>query len=94
MSLVMVDRPKLKPFVRDLQTIQRLAESCCRQLGGWGGSISNFDFEGQRRSVQTKEIKERERKARDFRQNFLRKLTPEHPLYKSEEAREARGEAS
>jgi hypothetical protein len=30
--------------------------------------------------------------ARDFRTNFLRNLDPSHPLYKSDEARAARGE--
>ena len=30
--------------------------------------------------------------AREFRVRFLRSLKPEHPLYKSEEARAARGE--
>ena len=32
-------------------------------------------------------------KARNFRLDFLRGLKPEHPLYKSSVAREARGEA-
>jgi four helix bundle protein len=94
MSLALAERPRVKPFIRELQKIERLAESCCRQLGGWGASVSGFEFAGQRRaSAQTREMKERERKARDFRLKFLRSLAPEHPLYKTEEARQARGEA-
>jgi hypothetical protein len=32
-------------------------------------------------------------KAQDYRLNFLRGLTPQHPLYNSPEARTARGAA-
>ena len=93
MSLAIVNRPRVKPFGRDLEKIRQLAEGCCKQLGGWISSVSQFDFQGNRRaSAQTREMKEREKKAKEFRINFLRNLSPEHPLYKSEEAREARGE--
>jgi hypothetical protein len=40
-------------------------------------------------------VRERERgakAAKAFRLNFLRNLKPEHPLYRSSEARAARGE--
>ena len=39
-----------------------------------------------------REKREIVQKAHAFRLNFLRNLTPEHPLYKSSEARAARGE--
>jgi hypothetical protein len=36
--------------------------------------------------------RETARKANEFRLNFLRNLKPAHPLYRSAEARAARGE--
>ena len=36
--------------------------------------------------------REAAQKARDFRLNFLRNLKQDHPLFKSPEARSARGE--
>jgi hypothetical protein len=39
-----------------------------------------------------REQREMKQKRHDFRLNFLRNLKPEHPLYQSDEAREARGE--
>lgn len=95
MSLAIINRPRVKPHTRSLEKIRLLAEGCCKQLAGWSASVSQFDFKGNRRGTQqTREVKEREQKAKDFRLKFLRNLGPEHPLYKSEEAREARGEAS
>jgi hypothetical protein len=41
---------------------------------------------------EVKEKREAAQKSRDFRLSFLRNLKPEHPLYKSPEARAARGE--
>lgn len=87
------DRPRLKRFRPALERIRALAESCARQLTGWAGSIDKLPFEG-RRHLPEKERASREasQKAQDFRQNFLKNLKPEHPLYNSPEARAARGE--
>ncbi len=41
---------------------------------------------------EVKEKPETAQKAKEFRQNFLRNLKPEHPLYTSTEARLARNE--
>jgi len=94
MMAVVKDRPKLERYISALQKIRELAESCARQLTGWAGSIDKLPFEG-RRHLPEKQRASREtmQKTRDFRQNFLRNLKPEHPLYKSAEARAARGEA-
>jgi four helix bundle protein len=94
MMAVVHDRPKLKPIVRQLHTIRAQAESCARQLTGWSGSIEKLPFEG-RRHLPEKERATRAmaQKAKNSRQNFLRNLKPEHPLYNSAEARAARGEA-
>jgi four helix bundle protein len=93
MMAVVRDRPKLKRYIAALQQIRSLAESCARQLTGWAGAVDKFPFEG-RRHLPEKERATREsaHKARDFRQNFLKNLKPEHPLYRSPEARAARGE--
>ena len=93
MMAVVRDRPKLKRFVRDLQEIRALAESCARQLTAWTGSIEASPVKGKRHLTgEVKARREMADKARNFRLNFLRNLRPEHPLYNSSEAREARGE--
>jgi four helix bundle protein len=94
MSLAIANRPRIKPHARDLEKIRLLAEGCCKQLGGWAASVTQFDQGSRRLSTQTREIKDRERKAKEFRLTFLRNLSPQHPLYKSDEARQARGEAT
>ena len=93
MLAVVSDRPKLKPFVRHLQEIKTLAESCARQLTGWTSSIEVSPIQGKRYGAgPTREARKVARAAQDFRLNFLRSLKPEHPLYNSSEARAARGQ--
>jgi len=93
MMAVVKDRPKLKLFVRRLQEIRSLAESCARQLTAWTASIDSSPVQGKRHlTSDVKERREMAQKAKDFRQSFLRNLKPEHPLYKTPEARAARGE--
>jgi hypothetical protein len=43
-------------------------------------------------SGEIKQWRSAAEKAREFRQNFLRMIKPDHPLYHSREARLARGE--
>jgi four helix bundle protein len=93
MMAVVKDRPKLKSIARRLQEIRSMAESCARQLTAWTASIESSTVQGKRHlSGEAKGRREQAQKANDFRQNFLRNLKPEHPLYKSPEARVARGE--
>jgi len=93
MMAVVANRPKLKPFARDLLHIRTLAESCARQIGGWLESIEKSPVQGKRHlTPQNREQKRIADKAAEFRLNFLRNLKPDHPLYKSPEARAARGE--
>ena len=93
MMAVVKDRPKLKRYVAALQRIRSLAESCARQLTGWAGAVDKLPFEGRRHiSDKQREASQAAQKARDFRTKFLKELKPEHPLYKSSEARAARGE--
>lgn len=93
MMAVVKDRPRLKPIVRQLQEIRALAESCARQLTAWTSAIDSSPVQGKRHLTgEVKEKREAAQKAKDFRQNFLRNLKPEHPLYKSSEARMARNE--
>lgn len=93
MMAVVKDRPNLRPIVRRLQEIRALAESCARQLTAWVAAIENSPVQGKRHLTgAVKQQREAAQKARDFRQNFLRNLKPEHPLYTSSEARAARGE--
>ena len=93
MMAVVKDRPRLKPFIRHLQEIRALAESCSRQLGAWSTSIEESPIKGKRYADrQTRESQRASQAAKEFRINFLRNLKPEHPLYRSNEARIARGE--
>ena len=93
MMAVVMERPKLKPHAAELRKIRAMAESCCRQLTGWEGSIHKLPFEGPRH-LPEKERRSREqnKKVTDFRLDFLRSLKPEHPLYHTREAKAARGE--
>ena len=94
MISVVKGRPELKDHVGTLNRIRTLAESCSRQLTGWGGAIEKLPFQGRRQMPeQQKQAREAQDKAREFREKFLRGLKPDHPLYKSSEARKARGEA-
>ncbi len=93
MLAVVKDRPKLRRYAPALQRIRALAESCARQLTGWTGAITDSPVQGKRYLAgEQREQREMTRKAQEFRVNFLRNLKPEHPLYRSEEARAARGE--
>jgi four helix bundle protein len=93
MMAVVKDRPRLKPLLRHLQEIRALAESCARQLTAWTGSLESSPVQGKRHlSAPDRGKREMAEKARSFRENFLRSLKPNHPLYASPEARAARGE--
>jgi four helix bundle protein len=93
MMAVVKDRPKLKRYLATLQRIRALAESCARQLTGWAGSLDALPFEGRRHMPrQQREQHEASQKAAEYRLRFLKSLKPTHPLYKSSEARAARGE--
>jgi four helix bundle protein len=93
MMAVVKDRPKLKRYLSALQRIRTLAESCARQLTGWAGAVDKLPFEGRRHLPrQERSHREAAQKAQEYRLRFLTSLKPTHPLYKSAEARAARGE--
>ncbi len=95
MMAVVKDRPKLRPIVPALQEIRTLAESCSRQLSSWTSSVEDSPVQGGRfLNRHMRESRRAALAAKDFRLKFLRSLKPEHPLYKSLEARKARGEAT
>lgn len=94
MVTVVRSRPRLARFGGDFQEIRDLAESCARQLTAWTSSIEASPVQGKRHLTPAeRERREIADKVVAFRLNFLRGLKPEHPLYHSREAREARGEA-
>lgn len=93
MMAVVKDRPKLRIWIRRLQEIRELAESCARQLTAWTTSIEASRVQGKRHLTgPVKAQRDAERKAQNYRLNFLRGLKPSHPLYNSPDARAARGE--
>lgn len=62
-------------------------------MTAWTASIDSSPVQGKRHLTgQVKQRREMAQKAKDFRQHFLRNLKPEHPLYKTDEARAGRGE--
>ena len=94
MLKVVSNRPRLKPFARELTRIQARAKSCAKQLSAWTESIEGSPVQGKR--YLTREAKEKRDvadKAAAFRLNFLKGLPATHPLYNSSEAKAARGEA-
>jgi four helix bundle protein len=93
MMAVVKDRPGLRHLIARLQEIRGLAESCARQLTAWTGSIEDSPVQGKRHlDRSTRQSRQVTTSVREFRLKFLRGLSPEHPLYKSDEARAARGE--
>lgn len=93
MLAVIAPRPKLKPFNRDFTRIVTLAKSCSKQLTAWTRSVEESPVQGKRHlTPEVKEKRELAGKAAQYKQNFLRTLKPNHPLYNTDEARVARGE--
>jgi four helix bundle protein len=94
MLAVVRNRPKLNRFMQHFEEIRALAESCARQLTAWASSVEGSAVQGKRHLTnQAREARRTAEAAKEFRLQFLRNLKPEHPLYRSSEAREARGEA-
>ena len=95
MIAVIKTRPKLQPYLGDLEKIRMLAESCARQLTAWTSSIEDSSVVGKRHLNQREREDRRTALAgQEFRLRFLRSLKPEHPLYNTPEACSARGEVS
>jgi four helix bundle protein len=90
MIAVLKGRATLRGVVRDLEAISDLAESCSKQLMAWIASVENSSVKGKRYSNGRTDADKVAKAARDFRLRFLRSLKPEHPLYNTDEAREAR----
>ncbi|MCP5521780.1 MAG: four helix bundle protein [Verrucomicrobiales bacterium] len=77
-----------------ISDLKSTAESCSRQLRAWADSLQNSDIRGQRHlNDKVRESARLKNAARSYRLDFLRGLKPGHPLYRSAEARAARGEA-
>jgi hypothetical protein len=94
MMAVVRERPKLKRLAAQFQQIRSLAESCARQLTAWTTSLEDSPVQGKRHlTAPVRAARQTAQAAKQFRQNFLKSLKPEHPLYQSAEARAARGEA-
>jgi four helix bundle protein len=95
MIAVVRARPALKPAARMLAEVRSLAESCARQIKGWMSSIEESPVKGKRHlNSEKREAKRVETAAVEFRLQFLRSLSPSHPLYNTPESRAARGETA
>ena len=94
MMAVVKSRPRLRRVATRLQEIRACAESCARQLTAWGGSIESSPVQGKRHMTPHVRAKRASVAAGvNFRRQFLLSLTPEHPLYTTKEAVEARRDA-
>jgi four helix bundle protein len=86
-------RPSLRTIKSNLEVIATVALSCSRQLMAWIRSIDDGSINGKRHlDARAKESQRVAKAAQDFRTRFLRDLQPDHPLYKTEAARQARGD--
>ncbi len=95
MLAVISQRPGLAPLHPRMSSIRALADACVRQLTGWMTSIEDSPIQGKRLLTgDQRKRREMAEKAQEFRRQFLRSLKPEHPLYATSEAREARGEGA
>ena len=84
---------KLKPILPRLDEIRAMAESCGKQLNAWTSSIESSPVQGKRHlTTDAREEKRTIEAVKNFRLSFLKGLKPEHPLFNSQEARQARGE--
>ena len=93
MMAVITTRSRIQPFTKDLARIRALAESCARQLVGWTKSIEAGPVQGKRHlTPDARARRDAVEKDRAFRLNWLKNLKPDHPLYRTDEARAARGE--
>ena len=54
MLAVVKERPRLKQYLRHLEEIKELAESCARQLTAWTASIDESPVKGKRHLVGTR----------------------------------------
>ena len=91
MMAAVFERPELAGVKPRLARIRVRAESCGRQITGWIGSIEDSGVKGKRHlDPASKQQKAAADAAVDFRQQFLRNLKPEHPLYNTPEAKAAR----
>ncbi|HEY8240813.1 MAG TPA: four helix bundle protein [Kiritimatiellia bacterium] len=93
MMAVVRERPRLKSLVRQLQEIRTLAESCARQLTAWTVANEASPVQGKRHmTADVRRSRDLAASAEKLRRDFLLGLSPQHPLYRSREARAARGE--
>lgn len=80
-------RPKLRPWVKMIESIANVAESCGRQLRAWADSLQNTDIEGQRHLNDKSRAEYGKRKAQEkskesFKAMMLEKAhaMPDGPL--------------
>ncbi len=93
MIAVIQIRPTMRPIHPILNAIGSLAQSCARQITAWIGNLEDSAVKGKRHLSSDIKIRRASREtAHKYRLIFLRTLKPEHPLYKTPEARQARGE--
>ena len=84
-------RPEMQPIRSQLQLIFDHACDCIKQIMGWTQYLENSDVQGKRHlTPERKHELQTKNGARNIRLLFLRSLSPEHPLYHTEEAKAAR----
>lgn len=95
MLAVVMERPRVRPMRERLERIRGMAHSCGKQLMAWAKSVEGGPVQGKRHLDAAGQERRRYIEARtQFRKMFLLSLRPDHPLYGTEEAREAREEAA
>jgi four helix bundle protein len=86
-------RPAFADLKSQISNLKSSAESCSRQLRAWADSLQKSSIKGQRHlDARVREAGQIAKANQKFRHMFLSSLKPDHPLYKTPEARAARGE--
>ncbi len=91
MLLVAQSRSGMQKYKYKLEALHTLAKSCSRQITAWIGSIEESSIKGKRHLTgDQKRLRNANDSLGNFRQKFLNEIGPEHALYNSPEAIEAR----
>jgi four helix bundle protein len=91
MLTVIQNRRNLETAGAEIDSMRKTASSCCRQITGWIASIEGSPIKGKRHmDANTRQIRQQDHAATRFRQQFLRAIKPDHPLYHTDEAIRAR----
>ncbi len=91
MMAVVRRRQRLRPALALMREISLHAETCIKQIMGWTQYLEDSDVQGKRHLTPgRRQEMEAIHSTRKYKRLFLRSISPDHPLYPTEEAQAAR----